>query len=102
MHAQLNWVVAPTVFVIGVALLADQSHQGDQFELVPKIVFSSNQQNPTCTVATSLELFLMDPDGTNVQRWTDNEGCTHADYFAALSPDGKKIVFDSNRAANID
>jgi TolB protein len=102
MHAQLKWMVAPTVLVIGVALLADQSQQTSQFELVPKIVFSSNRQNPTCTVFTSLELFLMNPDGTGVQRWTDTEGCTHADYFAALSPDGKRIVFDSTRvAANI-
>jgi hypothetical protein len=31
MHAQLKWMVAPTVFVIGVALLADQSQQASQF-----------------------------------------------------------------------
>jgi Tol biopolymer transport system component len=100
MHAQLKWIVAPTVVVIGVALLAGQSQQASQFELVPKIVFSSRR---ACNVFTAFELFLMNPDGTNVQRWTDSEGCTHSDTFAALSPDGKKIVFDSTRlAANID
>jgi len=41
----------------------------------------------------------MDPDGTNVQRLTDSEECTHSDSFAALSPDGKKIVLDSTRDA---
>jgi Tol biopolymer transport system component len=107
MHGQLKWIVAPTVFVIGVALSAGQSQQTSQFELVPKIVFSSNsssnRQNSRCNVFdTALELFLMNPDGTNVQRWTDSEECTHSDFFAALSPDGKKIVFDSTRvAANI-
>jgi TolB protein len=98
MQGHLKWIVALTVLVSGVARLAGESHQAIQFELVPKIVFSSNRTNPACaTFATALELFLMDPDGTNVQRWTDSAGCTHSDYFAALSPDGKKIVFDSTR-----
>ena len=98
MQAQLKLIVALTVVVTGVAQLAGHSRQTSQFELVPKIVFSSNRTNPTCTTfATALELFLMDPDGTNLQRLTDNEGCTHSDFNAALSPDGKKIVFDGTR-----
>ena len=36
----------------------------------------------------------MAPDGTNQRRLTNNPA---GDGFAALSPDGKKIVFDSNR-----
>lgn len=100
MQAQLKLIVALTVVVTGVAQLAGHSRHTSQFELVPKIVFSSNRTNPTCTPpVTALELFLMDPNGTNVQRWTDSEGCAHSDSFAALSPDGKKIVFDSTRAA---
>jgi TolB protein len=100
MQGQRKWIVALIVFAIGVALSAGQA---SRFELVPKIVFSSNRAHPTCTPPiTALELFLMDPDGTNVQRLTDSEGCKHSDYFAALSPDGKKIVLDSTRdAANI-
>jgi Tol biopolymer transport system component len=96
--------VALAVFVISGALLPAQSEHTSKFELVPKIVFSSTRQNdvqnPACSVFnTALELFLMDPDGTNVQRWTDNEGCTHSDFFAALSPNGKKMVFDGTRPA---
>jgi Tol biopolymer transport system component len=100
MQAQLKWLVAPTVLVSGVALLAGQA---SQFELVPKIVFSSNRRTPTCTPPiTALELYLMDPDGTNVERLTDNAGCTQSDFNAALSPDGKRIVLDSTRdGANI-
>jgi TolB protein len=40
------------------------------------------------------EIYLMDGDGTNPRRVTDN---TYADGFPALSPDGTRIVFDSNR-----
>src|SRR5215831_3239559 len=102
MQGQLKWIVALTVLVSGVALSARQSQHATQFELVPKILFSSNRagdlQNPACNfITTGVALFLMDPDGTHVQRLTDSEGCTHGDSFGALSPDGKKIVFDSTR-----
>jgi hypothetical protein len=107
MQGQVKWTVALTVFVIAGALLPAQSDKASKFDLVPKIVFSStrqnNPQNPACNVFnTAFELFLMNPDGTNVQRWTNNEDCTHSDFFGSLSPDGKKTVFDSTRqAANI-
>src|SRR5262249_2410532 len=39
-------------------------------------------------------IYLMDADGTNPQRLTTN---TYGDGFPVLSPDGKKLVFDSNR-----
>ena len=40
------------------------------------------------------QIYLMDGDGTNVRRLTVN---SHMDNFPALSPDGTKIVFESNR-----
>ena len=40
------------------------------------------------------EIFLLDPDGTNPRQLTDNQA---ADAFPTLSPNGKRIVFDSNR-----
>jgi Tol biopolymer transport system component len=40
------------------------------------------------------EIYLMDGDGTNPRRLTEN---TDSDYFPTLSPDGRRIVFDSNR-----
>jgi TolB protein len=70
------------------ALLATTTGQatGPQFELVSTIAFSSTRDG-------RLHIYLMDPDGTNVRQLTEIED----NAFAALSPDGKKIVFDSNR-----
>src|SRR5262245_7353356 len=64
------------------------------FELVSKIAFTSTRDNPTGNPQLTSEIYLMDPDGTDPQRLTDN---TFGDAFPTLSPDGKKIVFDSNR-----
>jgi len=76
----------------------------DNFALVSTIAFSS-VHDPTCLPVqirlgmqpSIAEIYLMNPDNTNVRRLTDNENCTHFDNFASLSPDGKKIVFESNR-----
>ena len=58
------------------------------------IVFSSGRDNPAAG-QNQLEIYLMDPNGTNAQRLTFESG---ADSMATLSPDGKgRIIFDSNR-----
>src|SRR5262249_40896231 len=54
---------------------------------------------PTGVPQLAAEIYLADWDETktqltNVRRLTDN---SDGDAFAALSPDGKKIVFESNR-----
>jgi Tol biopolymer transport system component len=63
------------------------------FRLASTIAFTSTRDNPTDPLI-ALEVYLINPDGTNPRRLTEN---TDGDAFAALSPDGKKIVFDSNR-----
>jgi TolB protein len=63
------------------------------FRLASTIAFTSTRDNPTDPVV-ALEIYLVNPDGTNPRRLTEN---TDGDAFAALSQDGKKIVFDSNR-----
>jgi TolB protein len=63
--------------------------------LVSTIVFSSNRDNPAGNPLLTGEIYLMDPDGTNPRRLTDDD---FGDLFAKVSPDGKHIVFDSNRA----
>ena len=53
-----------------------------------KIVYSS-------TASGSLDLWLMNADGSNQKQLTMNAGRNH---FPAVSPDGRYIVFASNRA----
>jgi TolB protein len=59
------------------------------------IAFSSTRDN--LTSATPLdggEIYLMNGDGTDVRRLTNNGA---SDIFPSLSPDGTKIIFESNR-----
>ena len=60
----------------------------------PAIAFVSTRDNPTGNPFLTAEIYLMDPDGTNPRRLTEN---FDGDAGGALSPDGKKIVFESNR-----
>ncbi|SCL35186.1 WD40-like Beta Propeller Repeat [Micromonospora rhizosphaerae] len=66
------------------------------FRLESTIAFTSTRDNPTASQAAAIEIYLMSPDPVtpNVRRLTYN---TDGDAFPALSPDGKEIVFDSNR-----
>jgi len=69
----------------------------DDFGLESTIAFSSNRDNLNLVVPLPIlrfEVYLMRGDGNGVRRLTNN---ADADGLAALSPDGKKIVFDSNR-----
>jgi Tol biopolymer transport system component len=55
------------------------------------ITFHSNRLTAT---GTDYEIFVMNPDGTNVIQLTDN---TSDDLSAVTSPDGSKIAFVSHR-----
>jgi len=43
------------------------------------------------------EVYVMDADGSNVRRLTNTPGDTTSSWSADWSPDGKQIVFQSNR-----
>ena len=62
-----------------------------------RIAFASTRDNPgTVPQVIGAEVYLMDPDGSNLTRLTTNN--VFSDAFPNLSPDGKgRIVFDSNR-----
>jgi Tol biopolymer transport system component len=66
------------------------------FELVSKIAITSSRDHTTdgLPLLNQGEIYLINPDGTDPLRLTDN---TYFDAFPMLSPDGKMIVFDSNR-----
>ncbi len=85
--ATLILVASGTIFVSSVAAAGG-------FQLESTIAFGSTRDNPTGNPFLAGEVYLINPDGTNPRRLTDN---VHGDTFPTLSPDGKKIVFDSNR-----
>jgi Tol biopolymer transport system component len=69
------------------------------FTLVSTIAFVSTRDDPTGNPLLAAEIYLMDGDvtavnGGNPRRVTHNND---GDGFPALKPDGKGIVFDSNR-----
>ena len=57
---------------------------------------SQYARQPHSRASRRLEIYLMNPDGTDARRLTTTAPDA-ASVFAILSPDGKKIVFDSNR-----
>jgi len=86
-------------------LLNSQTQKPKQSEkptaLRSTIAFVSTRHAPTLDPAVegprallAAEIYLMDGDGTNVRRVTEN---AFFDCFPALSPNGSRIVFDSNR-----
>ena len=82
-----------TVLIIGTAGVA--TAEQCEFEA---IAFTSSRDNPALA-PNAAEIYLMNPDGTDPRRLTDN---TDGDAFPKLSPDGKKILFDSNRLRAAD
>jgi TolB protein len=84
------------------ALAAGACAKASCFSLSSTIAFSGNRDNLSLVLAhptLGFEVYLLNPvearaDRSNVRRLTQN---TDGDGFAAVSPNGKKIVFDSNR-----
>ena len=63
--------------------------------LVDKLAVVSDRHAPTLPPQVNNgEIYLLNLDGSVEQRLTNNDAF---DGFGTLSPDGKKIVFDSNR-----
>jgi Tol biopolymer transport system component len=72
----------------------DPAEANAQFALASTVAFVSTRDNPAANPLLAAEIYLMDGDGANPRRITFNDA---GDGFPSLSPDGKKIVFDSNR-----
>ena len=90
----LTGSVAALSFTLGVAPRAAVASSEKDFELQSTVAFVSTRDDPTANPLLAAEIYLMNPDGTNVRRITLN---SDGDGFPSLSPDGKKIIFDSNR-----
>ncbi len=59
-----------------------------------KIIFASNHKNPTGRAAQNFDLFLINIDGTGLEQITFSD---KFDGFPMFSPDGKKLIWASNR-----
>ena len=97
-------IVASVILgALGAALIATwaQTRGGKQEVQRSAIAFVSTRHDPTLDPAVDVqrallgaEIYLMDGDGTNLRRLTENP---YFDCFPGLSPDGSRVVFDSNR-----
>jgi dipeptidyl aminopeptidase/acylaminoacyl peptidase len=95
------------VLLIGVLLFTGTvtGQSGENFTPVPTIAFSSARNSPCLALVPPAmqpsisSIYLMGSDNAGVKQLTDSPDCTHThfDLFAALAPDGKKIIFESNR-----
>jgi len=85
-------VVSVAVFVGARAQVREQ--QEKKTVMKSTIAFASTRHNPAGKLLLDSQIYLMNGDGTNVRRITDNK---YADNFPSLSPDGRKILFESSR-----
>jgi dipeptidyl aminopeptidase/acylaminoacyl peptidase len=87
--------LATTLILVAVAAISVATvAAAGGFQLESTIAFGSTRDNLTGNPFLAAEVYLINPDGTNPRRLTTN---ADGDTFPVLSPDGKKIVFDSNR-----
>src|SRR5437867_5831946 len=107
-RAEIERVVLAGWMIVGVSgagLLGACAQTSNPGEIRPTlrstIAFVSNRHDstadPTVNPQRALlaaDIYLINGDGSNPRRLTEN---TYFDGFPALSPDGRRIVFDSNR-----
>jgi Tol biopolymer transport system component len=84
-----------TVHAIAAALIAATAGVATAKQcLFSTIAFSSTRDDPAGPPLLTAEIYLMNPDGSNQRRVTEN---VVGDGFPKFSPDGKRILFESNR-----
>ena len=92
------------VFITGLLGLRTEAQKQEEkkSQTISTIAFISSRYDPALIPPAWLfaaEIYLMNGDGTNVRRITNN---TTGENFPALSPDGKRIVYESNLVCNLN
>jgi TolB protein len=102
MKQRIAALVGTLILVAAGSISASSVAAAGDFQLESTIAFTSTRDNLALNPIFGAEVYLnkpvMNPDGTwaltNPRRLTND---AFGDAFANLSPEGKKIVFDSNR-----
>ena len=105
MRKRISGLSAALILIAAGSSSSSTAAGAGNFQLKPTVAFSSTRDHVSEGLTPPLlgaEVYLaqvMNPDTptptiTNLRRLTDN---IYGDAFANLSPDGKKILFDSNR-----
>jgi Tol biopolymer transport system component len=88
-------VICTAVSVAGPSRAESATGPQPNHEFVDKIVVTSDRHAPALPPQLNrFEIYLINLDGSGEQRLTHN---SVGDGFGTLSPDGKKIAFESNR-----
>jgi TolB protein len=88
-------VICTAVSIAGPSRAESTTGPEPNHEFVDKIVVASDRHAPTLPPQlNNAEIYLINLDGSGEQRLTSNNV---GDAFGTLSPDGRKIAFDSNR-----
>lgn len=93
----LKIMVAFIIILLGVRTEAQNKLKEKKVQTVSTIAYISSLHSPELKSPAWLfaaEIYLMNGDGTNIRQVTHN---TTGENFPVLSPDGKRILFESNR-----
>jgi TolB protein len=93
MKKKIAALTATLILVAAGSISASSVAAAGDFQLESTIALGSTRDNPAGDPFLTAEIYLINPDGTNPRRLTNN---AYGDTFPTLSPDGKKIVFDTN------
>src|SRR5215203_2468731 len=103
------WISVKNQFTVGLLIMGivfcgpvgsrteAQKRDETKPQSVSTIAFISSRHDPALISPAwllSAEIYLMNGDGSNARRITNN---TSSEGFPSISPDGRRIVFDSNR-----
>ncbi len=100
MNKRIAALIATLILAAAGSISPSSLATARDFQLQSTIAFTSTRDNLALNPNFGAEVYLVKPvkDGTwaltNARRLTND---AFGDGFASLSPDGKKIVFDSNR-----
>ncbi len=91
-------IVLSAILLLTSSLLIAVGQKAKGDDLVPVIAFVSTRDHPNIETIVDLflasEIYLMDMDGSNPRRLTNNK---FSDGNPNISPDGRRIVFESGR-----